>query len=148
MITRTHLSRIEQRTWSFYGTSFLTACLKFSVDLFLRLRITARFNLSFPSFRYQLENPAFKFFPTWGTSGIMDNKRSSGSMEASSLFPSSQSAVSMRKTQRTHCSPRSRQLLQARKHGKWLDMTLSVALSSHIDVFDRQAPKWLSHVFV
>lgn len=89
MITRTHLSRIEQ--WmdlddpSFVHDHFLklaaclqlTACLTFSVDLFLRLRITARFNLSFPSFRYHWKIQLSSFFRhealrvSWITKGAL-----------------------------------------------------------------------------
>ena len=60
----THWSRIEQQMDlddpDFVHDHFLLL----SVDLFLRLQITAKFDLSLPTFRYQLENPAFKLLPT------------------------------------------------------------------------------------
>ena len=69
--------------------------------LFRKLLIITMLDLSFPSLRYQFENPAFNLFPTCGASCIGVSSANSGFILFSSispfrpqklaLFPSSQS---------------------------------------------------------
>ena len=77
--------------------------------MFLKLLNIAMFDLSFPSLRYQFENPAVKIFPTGATSGIIGVSSansgfilfcytSSFTLRKAALFPSSQLAIAARKT--------------------------------------------------